>query len=286
MEQEILEMEQEITEVVQEVARTKVGGFYIEDIVSAAIIFAVSLVVIRVLVFVIHRMLRRSKKLDVTLRGFLEGAVKAVLWILTFIIIAETLGIPTTSLVAAVSVIGLALSLSIQSTVANLFSGITLLVTKPFEVGDLVDVASKVGTVRRIGLFYTVMDTVDNLRVSIPNGDVTSTAVINYTADPTRRVDVAVTASYDTPTQLVHAAALEAAAADERILTDPAPFVSIQEYQSSSIKYIIRVWCRNTDYWDVYFGLTERLRECFEKHGAQMSYDHINVHMIDPGKKD
>lgn len=282
MEQEILEMEQEITEVVQEVARTKVAGFYVEDIVSAAIIFAVSLVAIRILVFVIHRMLRRSKKMDVTLRGFLEGAVKVVLWILAFIIIAETLGIPTTSLVAAVSVIGLALSLSIQSTVANLFSGITLLMTKPFEVGDLVDVAGKVGTVRRIGLFYTVMDTVDNLRVSIPNGDVTSTAVINYTADPTRRVDVSFTASYDTPTELVHAAALEAAN-DERILTEPAPFVSIQEYQSSSIKYIVRVWCRNTDYWDVYFGLTERLRVCFEKHGAQMSYDHINVHMMDKG---
>ena len=128
---------------------------------------------------------------------------------------------------------------------------------------------------------YTVMDTVDNTVISIPNGDVTSASVINYSKEPVRRVDMRFEASYDAPTADVKAAIMDAIRADERIHTDPAPFIAISEYKSSSIEYLVRIWCKNSDYWDVHFGMNERVRECFAAHGVEMSYEHMNVHILD-----
>ena len=263
----------------QEFSSIRVGPFYLDDLLEALVLFFICMVVIRIVDMFLRRTLRR-RKMNATGQGFVEGAVKVSLWILSSILIAEVLGIPTTSLVAVVSVIGLAMSLSIQNILSNLFSGVTLLITKPFERNDYVDIAGKAGTVRSVGLFYTVLTTLDHQRVSIPNGDVTSAAVINYSAEGIRRVDITVAASYDTPTETVRAAMLEAAAGDDRILADPAPMVAIQEFASSSIKYIVRIWCHPTDYWDVLFGMNERVRKCFQEHGAHMTYDHINVHML------
>ena len=126
-----------------------------------------------------------------------------------------------------------------------------------------------------------VMDTVDNTVISIPNGDVTSASVINYSKEPVRRVDMRFEASYDAPTADVKAAIMDAIRADERIHTDPAPFIAISEYKSSSIEYLVRIWCKNSDYWDVHFGMNERVRECFAAHGVEMSYEHMNVHILD-----
>ena len=268
-------------DAIDEVRQVRIGSLYLSTIIKAFLILIVCVIVIRILMSVVRKALQKSKKLDAALAHFLESAIKTVLWILAIIIIADSLGISTTSLVALVSVAGLALSLSVQSIMSNLFSGITLLVTKPFIAGDYVDISGKAGTVKSVGLFYTVLDTVDNVRISIPNGDVTSAAVTNYSAEPRRRVDLVFSASYASPTEAVRAAILDAAQADERILADPAPFVAIKEYGSSSISYVVRVWCGGADYWDVYFGMNERVRESFADHGVEMTYDHLNVHMVE-----
>ena len=255
------------------------GAFTLGTILSAVLAFVVSLVLIRVVTTVLHRAVLKARRLDTTLARFLESAVRVVLWVLAAIIIADLLGIPTTSLIAVVSVAGLALSLSIQNIISNLFSGITLLVTKPFTVGDFVDVAGKTGTVDRVGLFYTVLRTPDSLRINIPNGDVTAASVTNFSTEPNRRVDLVFNAAYSASTESVKAAILEAAKADARILTDPAPFVSIQKYGESSIEYVARVWCIGADYWDVYFSMNERVREAFARNGVEMTYNHLNVHL-------
>ena len=96
-----------------------------------------------------------------------------------------------------------------------------------------------------------------------------------------RRVDMRFEASYDAPTADVKAAIMDAIRADERIHTDPVPFIAISEYKSSSIEYLVRIWCKNSDYWDVHFGMNERVRECFAAHGVEMSYEHMNVHILD-----
>lgn len=262
-------------------AGISVGKLTLSALVPVVLTAAVCLVAVKLITKLTDKLLGRARKLDGTLQGFIRSAVKTVLWLLTAIIVADALGIPTTSLVALVSVVGLALSLSVQNIMANLFSGITLLVSKPFAAGDFVEIAGKSGVIKTVGLFYTVMDTFDNMVINIPNGDVTSAAVINYSREPLRRVDMRFSASYEDETGAVKAAILEAAAEDERILTEPEPFVALSEYKASSIEYIVRVWCKTPDYWNVYYGMNERVRACFARRGVSMSYEHMNVHIVE-----
>lgn len=250
-------------------------------LLSALLTLIICLIAIKLLMKVVDRVLTKSAKIDGTLKGFVRSAINILLWILAVIIVANALGINTSSLVALVSVVGLALSLSVQNILANLFSGLTLLVTKPFAAGDYVEVAGKAGIVKTVGLFYTQLDTLDNVAVSIPNSDVTGSSVNNYSREPLRRVDRVFSAAYDSSTEDVKAAILEAISRDSRILTEPAPFVRLLEYKGSTIEYVVRVWCKGADYWDVYFDLNENVRECFAEKGVQFSYDHVNVHMIE-----
>ena len=257
------------------------GSVALTTLLSAVVTFLVCVIVIRLLTAAIGKLLSRSTRLDGTLKGFIQSAVRIVLWILAAIIVANSLGINTSSLVALVSVVGLALSLSVQNLLSNLFSGLTLLVTKPFAAGDFVEVAGKTGLVKTVGLFYTRLDTLDNVAVSLPNGDVTAASIYNYSREPLRRVDMRFSAGYDEPTEKVKAAILEAIGQDGRILADPAPFVRLAEYQASSIVYVVRVWCSNADYWAVHFDLNENVRESFLRNGVAMSYEHVNVHLVE-----
>lgn len=257
------------------------GSAALTNVISAVVIFVICLIVIKILSSVSEKMLSKSTKLDGTLRGFVQSAIKIVLWILAAIIVANALGINTSSLVALVSVVGLALSLSVQNILSNLFSGLTLLVTKPFAAGDFVEVAGKTGIVKTVGLFYTQLDTLDNVAVSLPNSDVTASSVYNYTREPRRRVDMYFSAAYDEPTEKVKAAIMDAIQQDARIFSDPAPFVRLFEYKGSAISYVVRVWCSNADYWDVYFDLNENVRESFRRNGVAMSYEHVNVHLVE-----
>ena len=256
------------------------GSLALNRIFPAVLTFIVCLIAMRIIASLSTKLLNRSQRMDETLRGFVKSAVKIVLWLITAIIVADTLGIPTTSLVALFSVVGLALSLSVQNIMANLFSGMTLLMTKPFSVGDWVDVAGQSGTIKSLSLFYTVMATGDNKLISIPNSTITSSTVVNYNSETLRRVDMLFSASYEDDTEKVKAAILEAVMLDERIKAEPAPFVGLKEYKASSIDYTLRIWCENDDYWGVFYSLNEAVRESFKRNGVQMTYEHINVHMV------
>ena len=263
------------------IGQFKIGHISVSSLLSAILTFLICLIVIKIITAGVNKALGKSKKLDNTLRGFITSAIKAVLWVIAGIIVANALGIDTASLVAVVGIAGLALSLSVQNILSNLFSGITLLITKPFTTGDVVEVAGKLGTVKAVGLFYTQLDTLDNIAVSIPNSDVTGAHINNYSREPLRRVDRTFTASYECPTEDVKAAIFDAISKDERILTDPAPFVRLLEYKGSTVEYVVRVWCRNADYWDVYFGLNENVRESFAAKGVKFSYEHVKVHIVE-----
>lgn len=258
-----------------------IGSVALSNVLSAIVTFLICLIVIKILMSVADKLLAKSTKLDGTLKGFVRSTINIVLWILAAIIVANALGINTASLVALVSVVGVALSLSVQNILANLFSGLTLLVTKPFSSGDFVEVSGKSGVIKTVGLFYTRMDTLDNVAISIPNSDITSSTVNNYSREPLRRVDMLFSASYEAETEKVKEAILEVIRADERILADPAPFVRLNAYKGSSIEYVVRVWVNGADYWNVYFDLNENVRESFARNGVQMSYEHVNVHIVE-----
>lgn len=259
---------------------TTLGLAGLGNVLNAVLMFLICLIAIKIIMSIVNKLLDRSKKLDGALKGFVKTALRIALWAVAAIIVADKLGIPTASLVTALGIAGLALSLSVQNILANLFSGITLLMTRPFVQGDFVEIGSNIGTIKSVGLFYTVIDSADNRYISIPNSDVTAASVVNYSREPLRRVDLSFCASYDSSTEAVRSAILEAIHADDRIMADPAPFVALSKYRESDVEYLVRVWCDNADYWDVYFGLNERVRESFTRNGVEMSYGHLNVHVI------
>ena len=249
-------------------------------LVRALILFVICYVAIKILRKATERILSRSRHLDPSLKSFVSSAANVLLWAIAVMMVASALGINVTSLVAILSVAGVALSLALQSLLANVFSGITLLATRPIAVGNFVELGGQSGTVRSIGLFYTCLATVDNKVIYVPNGDITGSQIINYSAEPVRRVDLAVGTSYDCPTEAVRSAILEAVAATDKVLNDPAAFVALAAYNASNIEYTVRVWCNTDDYWDVHFALNENIRKSFDKNGIEMSYEHLNVHIV------
>ncbi len=261
--------------------RIRLGSMALSTLISAVLTFITCFIVMQIILKTLERILGRANKIDGTLKGFIHSAVKIILWILTGIIVAGALGIPTTSLVALISIAGLALSLSVQNILSNLFSGLTLLVSKPFKSGDYVEVGGRNGIIKSVGLFYTQLNTLDNVSINIPNSDVTGTTVMNYSREPLRRVDRVFSAAYESSTEDVKAAIYEAISRDEKILRDPAPFVRLSEYKDSCIEYTVRVWCKCADYWDVFFNLNENVRDCFAAKGVEMTYNHMNVHILE-----
>lgn len=253
---------------------------HLATIIKAVGLFVICYVAIKILRKAIDKILDRSKHLDPSLKSFFASAVNVLLWAIAVMIVASALGINVTSLVAILSVAGVALSLALQGLLANVFSGITLLASRPIAVGNFAEIGGVSGTVKAIGLFYTCLATVDNKVVYVPNGDITGSKIINYSAEEMRRVDLSVGTSYDCPTQAVRSAILEAVAATDKILDEPAPFVALAAYNASNIEYTVRVWCKTEDYWDVHFALNENIRDSFDRNGVEMSYEHLNVHIV------
>lgn len=256
-----------------------IGKLTASRIFSAVVAAAVCLAVIRILTKVTARALGRSK-LDAPLQTLLRNLLKGVLWFITVIIVLGCLDIEVTSLVAVLSVLGLAFSLALQNFLSNVAGGMQLLASHPFAVGDYVDAGGCSGTVAEIGVFYTKLTTPDNKLVQLPNSTIVSANITNFSAQPTRRVELKVSASYDAPTERVIALLARMAADHPLVLDDPEPAIHVDQYGDSAIGYVVRVWCANADYWTVYFDLMDGMKPAFDKAGIEMTYPHVNVHMV------
>lgn len=256
------------------------GALTLGGILRVVLLVLVGMMVIRVLLKLVDRMLDNSKSLS-SLKVYIRSVTKVVLWFLLVLMVASSLGIDTTSLIAMLSVAGLAVSLALQNTLSNLAGGIMLLVAKPFQVGDYVEADGVSGTVSAVDLSYTTFVTVDNKEIFVPNSQLSSAKVVNYTALGRRRVDLSFTASYEASTAAVKGAIREVLDAIPQVMADPAPEIWLTEYQSSSIQYTVRAWTTAADYWTVYFAIQEGVRESFQRHGVEMTYDHLNVHILD-----
>lgn len=248
------------------------------DIILAVVLTIICAIIIKIITLIVKKVLERSKS-DSAVQGFIRSGLKFILWLIALVIIASSLGINTASLVALLSVIGLALSLAVQGLVSNIFSGITLLGSKPFVPGDYIEVDNYEGHVRQIGLFYTKVVTLDNKLVYFPNSTVTKSDVVNYTAMKTRRIDVNVGVSYDENPDEVISALLDTMRSIDEALEEPAPAAVLASYDDSSIQYTARVWADSDDYWTVYFELRRRIWGTFKERGIEISYPHMNIHM-------
>ena len=252
----------------------------LSSILRILVTILVGLILIKIVMGIVDRSLTKSGSNN-ALGKYLRSVIKVALWILLALSVAGRMGIDVTSMIALFSVAGLAVSLALQNTLSNLAGGVMLLVTKPFEVGDFVETNGVSGTVEAIGLAYRKLATVDNKEIFIPNSEISSAKIINYTRLGTRRVDLTFSASYDAPTQTVKKAINEVLAQFPQIMQEPAPVIFLSNYGASSIEYVVRVWTAGADYWDVYFGVMEGVRESFRRNGVEMTYDHLNVHVVE-----
>lgn len=248
-------------------------------VLRAVILLVICLVVMKVILYLTNRVIKRLN-VERSLHTFLRSSLRILLWFLTILIVADSFGVDTTSLIAILSVTGLAVSLAVQNTLTNLAGGIMVLLAKPFKVGDYVEAGGISGTVSDIGLVYTKIRTIDNKIVFVPNGEISNEKISNFTDQERRRVDLLFAASYDAPAEQVKSAILEVARSHPKTLKEPEPFARVNAYQDSAIEYAMRVWCRTEDYWDVYYDMLEQVKASFDRQGIEMTYNHLNVHMM------
>ncbi len=268
-------------ENIKKILDFNIAGFSVGNLLWAILLLVLCLIVVRLLMILIRKLINRSR-LEAGVRSFATSLLRILLYFAALILVADSLGIPISSLLAIFSIAGLAASLAMQDSLSNLASGLMLLISKPFKVGDFIECGSTSGTVRAITLVYTTVATIDNRLVFVPNKDISAARITNFSHEDQRRIDLLFTAAYSAPTASVKAALLHAAGQIPGILQEPAaPFAALHAYKESSIEYILRVWVNTADYWDVYFALMEQVRESFAQYDVETSYDHLNVHIVE-----
>ena len=253
------------------------GGFSWTKLISAAILLVVCGVLIKLILKATDRMLGRSR-LDKAVHPFIRTIVKLVLLFTAIMLIAGTLGVDTSSLLALLSVAGLAVSLALQNVLSNMASAVILLTTKPFQIGHFIEMGSVSGTVVKIGAICTDILTLNNQLVHVPNSEITGSTVTNYTASDKRRLEYRITASYDAPVEDVKAALLRAAEHPLR-MQEMQPIARVNGYGESAIEYVLFLWIRPKDYMDVYYDVMEAVKGEFDAASIEMTYPHINVHI-------
>lgn len=268
------------TSAIEEVMQKSWGKMTLEQLLTSLIILVACLVAAKLILALTRRLTGRSK-MDDRVRRYILGGVKAMLYVVVILIVAQSLGIPVTSLIALVSVFGLAVSLAIQDVLSNVAGGMVILFSKPFSIGDYIETTDGEGTVVEISLTHTKLDTYGGQRVMLPNKAVVAGKIINYSARGIRRVDHTVTASYDDATEAVRAACLRAVARTPHVLEDPAPAAVLTAYKESAVEYHVRFWADIDHFWDAYSFSLEEIRRCFAEDGLTMTYNHLNVHILD-----
>jgi len=253
------------------------GNFAVVKVLPAVIVAVIGILLIRLIMRILKTALEKGK-METAVSKLICAVARIVLYLLLCLIVASSLGIDVTGVVALASVLTLAISLSVQNFLTNVIGGFTLLYTKPFVSGDFVEIAGQSGTVREVGLTYTKLGTADNKVVSIPNSAVTSAEIVNYTVTGTRRVDVKVTVSYSAPTETVLEALLAAAELPTAFST-PAPFAAVHSYTENAVVYVLQIWCDCDDYWKTLFAANKKVKDNLDAKGIKMTCLNVNLHM-------
>lgn len=218
-------------------------------------------------------------KIEPTARSFMNSAISITLKILLIITIAAILGVPMTSLIAVLGSCGLAIGLALQGSLSNIAGGFILTVFKPFVVGDFIKSGEFEGTVKSINIFYTKIITPDNKIIVIPNSKVSDSALTDYNAFPTRRVEIDITAAYSENSDIVKQALIDAAKCSELVDKSIEPVAVITSFDDSAVAYQLRFWCNTSDYWDVKFFVTEKVKKIFDERKIQIPFPQMDVHI-------
>ena len=218
-------------------------------------------------------------KKDPTLNTFLCGLLSAVLKILLLISVASMVGIATTSFIAIIGAAGLAVGLALQGSLGNFAGGVLILIFKPFKVGDVIEAQGYLGSVMEISILYTIVNTFDNRRVIIPNGDLSNSSLTNLSAYPTRRCDMSFGIGYGDDIDTAKATIKHLVEDDERALKDPEPMIVVGGLGDSSVDLTVRVWTTYDDLWPFYWDMQERVKKAFDAEGISIPFPRRDVHV-------
>lgn len=220
-----------------------------------------------------------KKKVDPSVKPFIVSLISVVLKVMVLISAAELIGVETTSFVAIMGAATLAVGMALQGSLANFAGGVLILVFKPYKVGDLIDSQGQVGWVKSIQVFNTILLSPDNKTIILPNGAVSNGTITNLSAAGTIRVDLVVGISYSANIKKAKEVALQVMQEDPQVVADPAPSVNVLELADSSVNLAIRPFCTAEDYWDVYFGIQEKVKLAFDEAEVEIPFPQMDVHL-------
>lgn len=219
------------------------------------------------------------RKVDKAVVSFLSSIVYAGALIAVALIALSHLGVQTTSFIAILGAAGLAIALALQGSLSNFASGVLIIIFRPFKAGDMVDVAGISGVVERVDIFQTIFKTGDNKKIIVPNSQITGGAIINYSAEARRRIDLVIGISYDSDLRQAKKILEEILSADSRILKDPAPVVAVSALADSAVQLIVRPWVDAENYWPVYWDTLEKIKLNFDQQGIEIPFPQMSLHM-------
>lgn len=247
-------------------------------LIKALLVFIVG----RFLISMINKLVQRvllKRNIDPSIKTFVGSLIHIILMILLIVSVVGALGVQTASFAALLASAGVAIGMALSGNLSNFAGGLIILIFKPYKVGDFIEAQNLSGTVREIQIFHTVLTTTDNKVIYIPNGSLSSSAVINYSYQQVRRIDWTFGVEYGTDYAKVKGILEEILAKDERILQEPAaPFVAMSQLADSSVNYVVRVWVNSPDYWDVYFDITRIVYERFNAEGIGFPFPQLTIH--------
>ncbi|KZN14988.1 mechanosensitive ion channel family protein [Marinomonas sp. TW1] len=223
------------------------------------------------------RLLKSS--VDKAVAGFASSILYALMFAGVVLMALGQIGVETTSFIAILGAAGLAVGLALQGSLSNFASGVLIILLRPFRSGDFVDAGGQMGTVNRIELFHTHLTTPDNRVIIVPNSAIMNGAIVNFSRESTRRLDLVVGISYDADIRLAKQIMEEIVEADERILKDPACVIAVAELADSSVNFNLRPWVASADYWTVRADLLEKIKYAFDERGVGIPYPQMDVHV-------
>jgi small conductance mechanosensitive channel len=269
--------QQNFVETIKTFLMTK-GVAFALDLLAAILIFVIGRWLSKWISILVGRAMAKAK-IDQILVSFVQHI--CYFGLMAFVIIAalEQVGIRLTAAIAVLGAAALAVAFALQGSLSNFAAGILMVIFKPFKVGDFVAVAGTQGTVQEIQILNTVLNSPDNVRIIIPNAQITGGTISNFSTNATRRVDLTIGISYDDDIKKAQQVIEGVLAADARILKTPAPTVAVSELADSSVNFVVRPWVKSADYWDVYFDTTEKLKTALESNGLTIPFTQYDVNI-------
>ena len=251
---------------------------YAPKLLGAIVVYIIGNMVIKWMVKSFDKVLTK-RETDESLKPFLRSLFGALLKTLLIISVLGMLGVQMTSFIAVLGAAGLAVGMALSGTLQNFAGGVIILLFKPYRVNDFIEAQGYTGIVKEIQIFTTILLTTDNKTVYIPNGPLATGSLINYSAEPIRRVDLSYGIAYGDSVQKAREIITSVITADKRILKDPEHFIGLGELADSSVNLTTRVWVKTEDYWDVFFDMNEKVYEAFDKGGISIPFPQLDVHM-------